>query len=211
MTPTNRQKMISGAADLIRRRGLNSTSLRDVVNYTATPRGSLQFYFPGGKLELLEEVIAYADQEIVTHLTKAMVNSGPVLGLRSFIDGWKAILESTQFEAGCTLLSVAIEPYTDDGKSSASTHNLNAAADRLLERVNQAFRGWEGILSEALQKAGVAQDRAHRLAVLCVAAIEGTVALCRAAKNAESLDLTRIELELLLESAISDCTMPRAR
>ena len=64
MKPGTRQKMISGAADLIRRRGVNATSLRDVVNHTGTPRGSLAFHFPGGKLELVGEAIALADREV---------------------------------------------------------------------------------------------------------------------------------------------------
>jgi AcrR family transcriptional regulator len=204
MKPGTRQKMIAGAADLIRRRGVNATSLRDVVNYSSTPRGSLAFHFPGGKLELVSEAITLANQEVSAPLTHLMAEQGPVLGLRTFIDGWKSILESTQFEAGCTVLSVAIEPYTDDGKSSASEEELKDAANQLLEQANQAFLGWQKILAKALRDSGVPQARSKRLAALCVASIEGTVAMCRAAKSTQALAWTGVELEALLESAIKN-------
>jgi AcrR family transcriptional regulator len=202
MKPSTRQKMISGAADLIRRRGVNATSLRDVVNHTGTPRGSLAFHFPGGKLELLGEAIALADKEVAVPLTHLMAEQGPVLGLRTFINGWKSILETTRFEAGCTVLSVAIEPYTDDGKSSASAEELKEAANHLMDQANQAFQGWQKILAKALRDEGVPQVKAKRLAALCVASIEGTVAMCRAAKSCQALVWTGVELEELLEFSI---------
>ena len=206
MKPGTRQKMIAGAADLIRRRGVNATSLRNVVNHTGTPRGSLAFHFPGGKLELVGEAIALADREVSIPLTHLMAEQGPVLGLRTFINGWKSILETTQFEAGCTVLSVAIEPYTDDGKSSASEEELKDAANQLLEQAHQVFQGWQKILAKALRDGGVPQTRAKRLAALCVASIEGTVAMCRAAKSTQALVRTGVELEALLESATNSAS-----
>jgi hypothetical protein len=45
--------------------------------------------------------------------------------------------------------------------------------------------------------------RARWLVALVVAAIEGTVAMCRAARSAQPLDDVRRELELVLSSALS--------
>lgn len=39
MTSDTRAKMVAGAADLVSRRGVNATSLREVVRHTGTPRG----------------------------------------------------------------------------------------------------------------------------------------------------------------------------
>src|SRR4051812_16129292 len=41
MPLSTKEKMVAGAADLISRRGIHATSLRDVVQHTGTPRGSL--------------------------------------------------------------------------------------------------------------------------------------------------------------------------
>ena len=39
MTSDTRAKMVAGAADLMSRRGVNATSMREVVRHTGTPRG----------------------------------------------------------------------------------------------------------------------------------------------------------------------------
>ena len=55
----------------------------------------------------------------------------------------------------------------------------------------------------ALRREGVAPARARRLAALVIASVEGTVAMCRAARSAQPLDDVRQELELALSSALS--------
>jgi len=54
MTSDTRAKMVAGAADLMSRRGVNATSMREVVRHTGTPRGSIGHHFPGGKQQLIE-------------------------------------------------------------------------------------------------------------------------------------------------------------
>ena len=63
MTATTRDKMIAGAADLMSRRGVNATSMRDVVRHTATPRGSISHHFPDGKRQLIAEAVVFAGQQ----------------------------------------------------------------------------------------------------------------------------------------------------
>ena len=52
-----RERMVFSAAQLIRRRGVGNTGLRDVVDDAQAPRGSLQHYFPGGKEQLVNEAV----------------------------------------------------------------------------------------------------------------------------------------------------------
>jgi WD40 repeat protein len=56
-TPDPRQQMVIGAADMIRRRGLNATSVRELAKHTRAPLGSTYHYFPRGKQQLAAEVI----------------------------------------------------------------------------------------------------------------------------------------------------------
>ena len=64
MKSATRNKMVVGAADLMSRRGVNATSVREVVRQTDTPRGSIAHHFPRGKQQLLEEALAYAGREV---------------------------------------------------------------------------------------------------------------------------------------------------
>ena len=89
MTPETRAKMVAGAADLMSRRGVNGTSMRDVVRHTGTPRGSISHHFPRGKLQLIEDAIAFAGAQVsgpLEHLTR---ERGAMAGLREFISLWR--------------------------------------------------------------------------------------------------------------------------
>src|ERR1700756_295552 len=88
----HRGDMVAGAAELIRERGLTATSMRDVVEFTGTPRGSLSHYFPGGKAELAREAVFQASQEVELALSRELRARGPVGGLRSFLALWRNLL-----------------------------------------------------------------------------------------------------------------------
>ena len=78
---------------------------------------------------------------------------------------------------------------------------------RLLDIANSVFDAWRSIIVEALQRDGVSASRAESLATLCVAAIEGTVALCRASRNVQPLDDVGAELTLAISVAVESAKM----
>jgi AcrR family transcriptional regulator len=98
--PSSRQQLVAGAADMIRRRGLNATSIREVAKYAGTPLGSTYHYFPGGKHQLAAEAIRFAGDTVGSMLA-AKLRTGPVDGLRAFFALWRDILTGTDFRAGC--------------------------------------------------------------------------------------------------------------
>ncbi|MFI6097400.1 TetR/AcrR family transcriptional regulator [Lentzea sp. NPDC051213] len=181
-----REQIVVGAADMIRRRGLNATSIREVAKHAGTPLGSTYHYFPGGKGQLATEAVRWA-ADTVSGLLAAKLRKGPVDGVRAFFALWRQIVTETEFRAGCPVLAVSVEDTTD-GEA------LAAAAE--------AFRTWSAQLAESLREHGVAGDRADRLAALAVAAAEGAVAMCRAQRSVQPLDDVAAELAALLESAI---------
>jgi AcrR family transcriptional regulator len=198
MKKETRSRMVAGAADLIRRRGVNATSVREVVRHTQTPRGSIAHHFPRGKQQLIEDAVAHAGQEVSGPLQELMGAQGAVTGLHTFIELWRNVLESTQFEAGCPVLAVAVEQFLgDDGTPHMKVQQ------RLLELASEVFDDWQRILSTSLRKEGISPVRARRLATLVVSSVEGTVALCRAARSVRPLNDVRLELELALSSAIA--------
>ncbi|HFX6065122.1 TPA: TetR/AcrR family transcriptional regulator, partial [Klebsiella pneumoniae] len=85
---------------MIRRRGVNATSVREVVRYTDTPRGSIAHHFPRGKQELVEEALRYAGREVSVPLEKLVGEHGTIAGLRAFVGLWRKVLESTGYEGG---------------------------------------------------------------------------------------------------------------
>lgn len=199
MKTETRSKMVAGAMDLIRRRGVNATSVREVVRHTDTPRGSIKHHFPNGKLQLVTEAVALAGDEVSVPLRQLMASQNTIKGLATFIGWWRQILESSHFEAGCPVLAVAVEQYIgEDGNPHPE------AEQQLLAMVDAIFKDWLQILATALQKDGVAEIRARRLASLIVSSVEGTVAMCRAAQSSDALDDVKAELEVAISAAIQE-------
>jgi len=201
MTSDTRTKMVAGAADLMSRRGVNATSLREVVRHTGTPRGSIGHHFPRGKLQLIEDAIVFAGAQVsgpLEHLTR---ERGAIAGLRAFIALWRQTLERTKFQAGCPVLAVAVEQYVNEAADGDTSDE--ATQKHLLDLADGVFADWQRIMITALRSDGVAPARARRLATLVVASVEGTVAMCRAARSAQPLEDVRQELELVLAAAIA--------
>ncbi|MCP4618419.1 MAG: TetR/AcrR family transcriptional regulator [Bradyrhizobium sp.] len=201
MTSETRTKMVAGAADLMSRRGVNATSMRDVVRHTGTPRGSIGHHFPRGKQQLIEDAIVFAGARVGGPLEHLTQDRGAIAGLREFIALWRKTLEKSKFQAGCPVLAVSVERFNDaterDGKPD------EAVQGRLLDLADGVFADWQRIMVSALRREGVSPARARRLAALVIASIEGTVALCRAARSAQPLEDVRQELELVLSAAIA--------
>jgi len=193
--------MVAGAADLMSRRGVNATSMREVVRHTGTPRGSIGHHFPRGKQQLIEDAIVFAGAQVSKPLEQLTQERGAIAGLQAFIALWRQTLEKTGFQAGCPVLAVAVEQYVNDATGS-ETGPDHAAQRHLLDLADGVFRDWQRIMVAALRREGVASARARRLAALVVASVEGTVAMCRAARNAEPLDDVRQELEHILSTAM---------
>src|SRR3954465_12263406 len=165
MTSNTRAKMVAGAADLMSRRGVNATSLREVVRHTGTPRGSIAHHFPRGKLQLIEDAIVFAGAQVsgpLEHLPRAR---GAIAGLRAFIALWRQTLEKTSFQAGCPVLAVAVEQYVSDTMDKEGEPD-EAAQRHLLSLANEVFATWQQILAGALKREGVAAGRARSLGTL---------------------------------------------
>ncbi|AGP62792.1 transcriptional regulatory protein [Mycobacterium intracellulare subsp. yongonense 05-1390] len=170
----SRNHMVAGAADMISRRGLNATSVRELAKHTGAPLGSTYHYFPGGKYDLATEAVRFAD-DLTGRVLAHELQTGPVQGLRGFLNMWRKIVVDSHFQAGCPVLAVAVEELPPE-----QTAPREAAA--------AAFSNWTELLASSLREHGVSAREAQRVAVLAVAAVEGTVAICRAQRSADALD-----------------------
>ncbi|CAM5522130.1 hypothetical protein STAFG_2832 [Streptomyces afghaniensis 772] len=185
----SRERIVAGAADMISRRGLSATSIREMAKHAKAPLGSTYHYFPEGKQQLATEAVRYTGEWVARSLRKEL-ESGPVEGLRAFLALWRKIVVESDFHAGCPVLAVAIEePPADEIPPAVAA----AAA---------VFAQWEALLAASLREHGTEAEQAAQLATLVVAAVEGTVAMCRAKRSAQPLDDTAEQLQALIAGAI---------
>jgi AcrR family transcriptional regulator len=184
----SRERIVAGAADMISRRGLSATSIREMAKHAEAPLGSTYHYFPEGKQQLATEAVRFTGEWVARSLRKEL-EAGPAAGLSAFLDLWRGIVVGSDFHAGCPVLAVAIEEPPADGVPPA----LVAAAE--------VFEQWEALLAASLREHGAGSEQAAQLATLVVAAVEGTVAMCRAKRSTQPLDHTAEQLQALIAAA----------
>ena len=66
------------------------------------------------------------------------------------------------------------------------------------------FADWIGLLTRSLVNQGVEEQKAEQLAILVVASVEGTIALCRARRSVEPLEQVSMQLEALIRQALGE-------
>jgi AcrR family transcriptional regulator len=173
----SRQKMIESAAVLLAMRGLDGTSLNDVLARSGAPRGSIYHHFPEGKDQLVDAAIALAGERALQVLD-AVDGRPPREVTAFFLDIWRAVLQRSGLRAGCAVLAVTVA--TDSAE--------------LLDHAAAIFRAWRGRLADLYVLGGVGPDVAARLAATLVAATEGAVVVSRAERSMDAFDLVAAQL-----------------
>jgi AcrR family transcriptional regulator len=182
-----RERTVRSAALLFRERGVGGTGLRDVVEHAGAPRGSLQYYFPGGKEQLLVEAMAWMAERAARPLHAALAAAeppSPRAVVHGVLDRFRELLSITDYRGGCPIVAGVA-----DASSESPTVTDGARA---------AFATWLAPMQDVLVRGGVPAERAARLALLVVSAAEGALVLSRARRDLTALDAVQSELDLLL-------------
>jgi len=188
--PETRERLVATAADMLRRRGLSATSIRELAKAARAPLGSTYHYFPEGKKQVVTEAVGYAGEK-VSSILKGALEEGPVTGVEAFLRLWLGVIVDTDFNAGCPIISVAlVEP------SSNEVEAAQVEAAKVLDL-------WEALISDSLQKHGVEAVRANRLATTIIASTEGALAISRAKRDAAPFERVAQQLRELLESELA--------
>jgi TetR/AcrR family transcriptional repressor of lmrAB and yxaGH operons len=166
----SRQKLVEATAHLLRRQGFHATGLAEIVAESGAPRGSLYFYFPGGKEELACTALAESGA-MWRDLLGRFIDAAPDLGVavenacRLLADG----LAASSWEHGCPIATVALEA----SGASPAVRDVCAAH----------FAAWEALITARLVTAGAAPDDAARFGRFGLAAIEGALLLSKVKRD----------------------------
>jgi AcrR family transcriptional regulator len=164
--------------------------MREIVMEADAPRGSLQHYFPGGKVELVSDALLWMGHVAARRVTRCLgelTSRTPSALLTAIVEIWRRELTSEHFSAGCPLVAAA-----------ADTADSSTQLRQVLQR---AFDGWLEPLSESLVELGVPVERCDNLAIVVIAALEGAIILTRIRHDVTPLDALVLELGPLLDAA----------
>jgi TetR/AcrR family transcriptional repressor of lmrAB and yxaGH operons len=184
-----RDQILATTCALLEAQGYHATGLNQIIHDSGSPKGSLYYYFPGGKEELALEAITQAGSMIRQRIRENLADAAdPVEAIRSFIWRIAQQVELSGFRAGGPITTIAME--------AASTN------ERLRGQCHQIYEGWQQEFAQKLMQSGIAEERARRLAVIIIAAIEGGIILCRTSQSRLPLENVAEEIALLLATSL---------
>ncbi|MFF4402245.1 TetR/AcrR family transcriptional regulator [Streptomyces sp. NPDC001480] len=172
-----RLRIVEAAAEEIRERGTNATTLDDVGRRSGTGKGQIFHYFPGGREQLLLAV-AELEAERVFNDQEPYLSE---LTSRAAWEAWRDLIVERYRDQGLHCpLGVLI---ADVGRYSPAAQAVSA---QLLRRWQECVRA--GI--EATQTAGEANPALDpdRTAAAVIAAVQGGVTVLLSTGSAEHLE-----------------------
>jgi len=168
-----RERLIQGTAGLLARRGLQATSLSEILAAAQTARGSMYHSFPQGKEQVVAEALGLAGRRTLDWLDRWDGNSADLVTER-FLHGWRLLLARSDCTVGCAVVAVTV----------------SADTKRLLDDAAQVFRSWRSRLATLLEHGGLSAADSTGFATLLIAAVEGAVVLARAERSLAPFELT---------------------
>ena len=181
-----KRAMVAATVDLMQRKGIATTGMREVVETAGAPRGSIGFHFPGGKEQLGLEAVQAASRGFERSIAQTFAQApSPAAAVERFAALMAAGLEASGFERGCLLATTALETA--------------AASDALAAACDAGFSSWQQPIREALRSAGLSPAAARDRALLVLSALEGALLLARARRDATPVRTVARQLRPLLE------------
>ena len=177
--------MLISAAEVLRERGAAGVTIDEVLARSGAPRGSVYYHFPEGRNQLLTEALQYAGEAITEVIDQAATNGGMYL-VRQFVEFWEDMLVESDFTAGCPVLAAAIGSADDEPQLTTVAGSI--------------FSHWRDALTRAFVSDGFDEPCAASLAIMCIAALEGAVVLCRSTRSVDPLRDVAEHVEFLIKS-----------
>ena len=183
---SQREKVVRATAQLLRQHGYAATGLSDIIEASGAPKGSLYYYFPGGKDDIAVEALRYAGEKVQATLSdlarQEATTAGVLRRYAALVAGWMA---ESKFRDGCPIATTLLETAAEKSKTA--------------EAGRSAFESWTGVLSEKLVQEGVARSRAETLARLAIMSLEGALIFARVEADATPIVSAMDEVAGMME------------
>ena len=158
-----REDVIPMLAEVFRTYGFEGASLARISEGTKLGKGSIYHFFPGGKDEMAEVVLAQVDEWFQRNVFESLnERADPAEGIAAMFDD-----VGRYFMSGRRVCLVGV-------------FALGNERDRFATRVRDYFSAWIDALSAALVRAGRKPKEAKALAEEVVGGIQGALVLSRA-------------------------------
>lgn len=174
-------------ARLIERQGYHATGLNEIIRESGTPKGSIYYYFPGGKEQIGAEAILEAGRIIGGRLRTMLAgDSSPAEAVHGFLMAMAKNVEEAGFGEGSPLTTASVE-------TAMTSEKINQACQDAFEFILSAFR-------EKFIAGGDNETDATELALYVTTVVEGGILMSRTYHRGEPLRLAAKHLRGYLNS-----------
>lgn len=157
----SKDEVLDRLMDAFRDRGYEGASLSELSASTGLTKSSLYHYFPGGKEEMAQQVLAHLDRRLVESVYKPLQSSQtPAKKFVAMID--------------------AIDAFYQGGRKACLLERLCTAAGRARFRrpLRNAFNVWMEAVESLCIEAGLSSAVASARAEDFVVRVEGALVVC---------------------------------
>lgn len=182
-----RSRILLTMARLIEKQGYHATGLNEIIRESDTPKGSLYYYFPGGKEQIGAEAILEAGRIISGRLRSILEEEKqPAEAIYNFLAGMAENVEASQFGAGSPLTTATVE-------TAVTCEAINQACRDAFDLILVAFK-------DKFSAGGFTEIQAAELALYVTTVVEGGILMSRTYHRAEPLRLAARHLKQYLDS-----------
>lgn len=181
-----KELILSQAEKLFAEKGYYGLGLSELLNRCDIPKGSFYYYFPGGKIQLIQEVLEYSYQRMRTSISSWIVKETSALAAFSrMADRLSGGVQQKRHLSSMMLSMIAIESVYLD------------------ERVNQTCKhiycDWQDFYDQVLQGFGYDAAQSRRKAQVVFAVIHGSLISSWIKEDPDDLQLAKQSLAEILD------------
>ncbi|AKB79738.1 Transcriptional regulator, TetR family [Methanosarcina horonobensis HB-1 = JCM 15518] len=182
-----REKILTTAAILFQKNGYHATGLNEIIKESATPKGSLYYYFPNGKEELAAATIKLMGDKIQHDIKEELAqNSDPVQAIKEFILdlAWK--FNEKEDQENCFSIGLlALETVS--------------ISDSLRKACTEVYDMWTDTYYQKLVSSGLSSEKAKELSLILQLMIEGAITISLIRNDNTMLVATAEKIPVLLK------------
>ena len=178
----SREEILERLLAVFRARGYQGTSMSIISKETGLGKASLYHHFPGGKEEMVSEVLKFVDGLLEENIITPLTASGqPNKKLEEMINNVDFFYAGG--EKACLLDSLS----------------LSADTDVVSDKLNEQMKSWIKAMEQVSKESGVEKKEARERAEEAMAAIQGALIVARTTGNKKifSRALKRLPEQLL--------------
>ena len=121
-----RQRLIDTTIALVRRRGVGSASISQILEQSGLARRTLYLNFPDGKPELVAAATESAASGFASMLEGIVIEGDPVASVEAFVRAWDTALADSDYGAGCPIVAATLGSSEAPAAAQAAAERLHA-------------------------------------------------------------------------------------